>query len=129
MGLYSIGRILYAIPFGIFGILHLLMADNMAGMVPGFIPGGVIWVYLTGIALLAACVAIAANKHARLASLCLAGLLASFILTIHLPGMMGEGMQMSMAALLKDIGLLAGALMIAGHSSHHHCCNDSKNEE
>ena len=30
----KIGKILFALPFGIFGIFHFMGADNMAGMIP-----------------------------------------------------------------------------------------------
>ena len=85
----------------------------MAGMVPSFIPGGVIWVYLTGVALLAAAVAIIIQKKARLAGLLLAAMLLIFVLTIHLPGVMG-GNESSMPGLLKDIALAGAALGFAG---------------
>lgn len=45
----KISRYLYAIPFILFGVFHFLGAGDMAGMVP--IPGGVFWVYLTGLAI------------------------------------------------------------------------------
>ena len=51
-------RIIYAIPFAIFGLMHFMKGGDMAGMVPSFIPGGIFWVYLVGVALIAAAVAI-----------------------------------------------------------------------
>ena len=50
------GRYIFCIPLIMFGVNHLTKADMMAAMVP--IPGGVFWVYLTGVAMLAAAVAI-----------------------------------------------------------------------
>lgn len=114
--LQKIGTIIFALPFGIFGLMHLMMANNMTGMVPSFVPGGVFWVYVTGLALVAAAVSIISKKQIYLATLLLAGLLAAFILTIHIPGLMG-GNQMSMAGMLKDLGLLGGSLLIAGLNS------------
>ena len=109
----TIARILFALPFGIFGMLHFMGAKDMAGMVP--IPGGVIWVYITGTALLAASIAIIANKMGKFASLGLALLLLTFIVTIHIPGLGNEAtMQMSMTSLLKDMALMGGALTYAG---------------
>ena len=108
-----VGRLLFALPFGIFGILHFMMAENMAGMVPGFIPGGVVWVYLTGVALLAACVSFVIQKEVRLAGLLLALMLIIFVLTIHLPGVM-SGSENAMPNLLKDAALAGGALILAG---------------
>ena len=37
----TIARIIFAIPFLIFGLNHFMKADMMAGMVPSFLPGGV----------------------------------------------------------------------------------------
>lgn len=91
-------------------------ASGMAGMVP--VPGGVIWVYLTGPALIAAAVAIATGKMASLASALLGVMLLSFALTIHLPGVLDAADQMarqaSMSNMLKDLALSGGAFVLAG---------------
>ena len=108
----KVGRIMYAIPFGIFGMMHLVMAGNMTGMVPSWVPGGVFWVYVTGMALMAAAISIVSKKHIYLASVLLAVLLGVFVMTIHIPALLG-GDQMAMGGMLKDISLAGGALMIA----------------
>ena len=108
-------RIIYAIPFAIFGLMHFMKGGDMAGMVPSFIPGGIFWVYLVGLALIAAAVAIIIQKHGRLACLLLALMLLIFILTMHIPMAMEEATrQMAMSSLLKDFGLMGGALLCAG---------------
>ena len=110
----KIGRIVFAIPFGIFGMMHIAMAENMAGMVPAFIPGGVLWVYVTGIALIVASAALISGKLVRQASLGLAAMMATFVLTLHIPGMMNEAtMQMAMSGFLKDTSLMGAALIVA----------------
>lgn len=106
-------RVLYGLPMAIFGLFHFTSANDMAGMVPSFIPGGVFWVYLTGLALILAALAIIIQKKARLACLLLAAMLIIFVLTIHLPGL-GENMQASMPNLLKDTALAGAALAFAG---------------
>src|SRR6056297_2017245 len=107
------GRLLFALPFGIFGILHFMMAENMSGMVPDFMPGGVLWVYLTGVALLAACVSFVTQIQVRLAGLFLALMLVIFVLSVHLPAVM-SGSETAMPKLLKDLSLAGGALILAG---------------
>lgn len=107
------GRLLFALPFGIFGILHFMMAENMTPMVPDFMPGGGVWVYLTGVALLAACVSFVAQIQVRLAGLLLALLLIIFALTIHLPAV-ASGSETAMPNLLKDLSLAGGALILSG---------------
>lgn len=108
----TIGRYMYALPFGIFGLFHFMRAGQMAGMVP--IPGGQFWVYLTGVAMLAACVSIIIQKKARLACILLGVLLLIYVLSIHLPAVIGGEMQPSMTNLLKDVALAGGAWFIAG---------------
>ena len=110
----KLGRILFALPFAIFGINHLLMADAMVGIVPAFIPFGIFWVYLIGLCQIAASIAIMVNYLARAASFGLAIMLATFVLTIHLPGILGDNMQMAMVSFLKDFALMGAALMTAG---------------
>lgn len=110
----KIGRYLYALPFGVFGILHFVNAGQMAGMVP--IPGGVFWVYLTGLAMLAACVSLVIEKKARLAAILLGVMLIIFVLSIHLPAVIGGEMQSSMPNLLKDLALAGGAWFVAGQT-------------
>ena len=111
--LKNIGRIMFAVPFGMFGMMHIMMASNMTGMVPSWVPGGVLWVYVTGMALVAAAISIIAKKQIYLASVLLAVLLGVFVMTIHLPALLG-GDQMAMGGMLKDISLAGGALLIAG---------------
>lgn len=110
----KIGRYLYALPFGVFGILHFMNAGQMAGMVP--IPGGVFWVYLTGLAMLAACISILIEQKVRLATILLGIMLLIFVLSIHLPAVIGGEMQSSMPNLLKDLALAGGAWIIAGNT-------------
>lgn len=115
--LTNIGRIVYGLPFVIFGLNHLMGADGMAGMVPSFIPGGVVWVYVTGLAELAAGIAIISKKYIRIASLLLACLMGVYILTIHVPGLGSTdetGKIMSMVMMFKDLALAGAALMISG---------------
>jgi len=107
----KIGKYLYAIPMVIFGLFHFLNASAMAGMVP--IPGGVFWIYLTGLSLILAGVSIIIQKLDDWSSFLLAVMLLVFVLTIHLPGVLagGEMAQMYMTNLLKDLTLAGGALI------------------
>lgn len=109
----TVGKFLFAIPMAVFGILHFMAAGDMAGMVPSFVPGGVIWVYITGVALIAAAVAIIANKQAVLATQLLGVMLLIFALSIHLMALVG-GDQAAMASLLKDTALAGGAFVLSG---------------
>jgi putative oxidoreductase len=109
--LTSIGKFLYLIPFFFFGVGHLTGANDMKGMVPSYLPGGVLWVYLTGLAMLGFVVATMLGKFDKLAAVLLAIMLIIFACVVHLPQ---QGTNpMWMIGFVKDIGLAGGALMIA----------------
>ncbi len=107
------GRIVFGVVFGIFGLLHLMNASQMAGMVPSWVPGGIFWVYLTGLAMLAAGISLDIEKQVELSTLLLAILLVIYVLTIHLPGVIG-GDMMHFPGVLKDTALAAASLYISG---------------
>ncbi|MBK8517907.1 MAG: DoxX family protein [Saprospiraceae bacterium] len=100
------GKYLFAVPFGIFGILHFISADQLASMAPGGKP----MVYIAGIALIAAAVSIIIGKLDKLASLLLALLLILLILP-HAQNLSTDESQFG--NILKNISLAGGALMYA----------------
>jgi putative oxidoreductase len=123
--LTTLGRILFALPFGILGLNHFLMTSYYTGMMSTFIPGGGYTIIITGLALIAACISIIAKKYIQLSCLLLALLLFVFILTIHVPGLFDSTpitilkmdtkvSTLALIELLKDTSLMGGALMIAG---------------
>lgn len=113
----TIGKIVFSLVLLIFGLFHFMKASDMSGMVPDWVPGGVFWVYATGVFLIAGALAIIINRKASLAALLLAVLLLIFVLTIHVPSVMagGDGAQMAMTMLLKDLSMAAAALYISAH--------------
>lgn len=111
------GQIIYAIPLLIFGLFHFINANQMSGIVPSWLPFSVFWVYLTGLGLLAASVSFLMNKKVELAGKLLALMLIIFVLTIHLPGVIG-GNEMSMPGLLKDLAMAGAALYFASTSDN-----------
>jgi putative oxidoreductase len=111
----TIGRILFALPFGLFGINHFIMLDYYLGMLTSFIPLGAYTIILTGIMLIAASISIISKKFVKFSTIMLAILLFIFIVTIHIPHLfIVADRQVTIIALLKDISLMGGSLMIAG---------------
>ena len=110
----TVGRYLFAIPFFIFGIFHFMGAQDMAAMIPGWLPGGVIWVIITGIALIAAAISIIVRVLDFLATFLLGIMLLLFLLILHLPGAL-EGDQMATSSLLKDLALAGASWLYAGY--------------
>jgi putative oxidoreductase len=111
----SLGRILFAIPFALFGINHFLMTDYYLGMLTSFIPLGAYTIILTGILLIVARISIITKKYVKLSTIMLACILFIFIVTIHIPHLLsGNDRTITLIALLKDVSLMGGSLMIAG---------------
>ncbi len=101
------GKYLYAIPFGLFGIFHLMNADMMKGMAFG----SSILVYITGICLIAASVSMIIGKMDKLATTLLGVFCILMVLLVHREAMMGGDMTMG----LKDLALAGAAWMYAGN--------------
>jgi putative oxidoreductase len=113
--LTTFGRILFAFPFAIFGINHFLMMDYYVGMLTSFIPLGAYTIILTGIMLIVASISILFKKFVKFSTIMLAVLLLVFIITIHIPHLFIDADRtVTLIALLKDISLMGGSLMIAG---------------
>ena len=74
------GRVLFALPFMVFGLLHFLNAHAMAGSVP--VPGGAAWVYLTGAALLAGGIGMLTGVLGKWAAYGIALLMLVFVVTV-----------------------------------------------
>ena len=106
------GRFLFALPMLFFGIAHFMSANDMAAMAPF---GGVAIVYITGLALIAAAVAIMIRKMDKLAAVLLGVFLILTALLVHGAAMAGEGpgSEMAMISMLKDLALAGGAFMYA----------------
>ncbi len=109
----NIGKYLYIIPIAIFGLFHFINAGQLTAYMPEWMPLKTVLVYLTGLGLLTAAIALLMNKKAKLAMTLLAVELLSFALLIHLLHLLG-GDQMSMGQLLKDSALAGAAFYIAG---------------
>lgn len=109
------GRFLFAIPFALFGINHFLMLDYYLGMLTSFIPFGAYTIILTGLLMIGISISIMTRWYVKQAAYTLAGLLLLFIMVIHLPHLFDDSDKTLVTiALLKDISLMGGSLMIAG---------------
>lgn len=114
------GRILFGLPFIIFAGFHFFFANQLAGQIPPYVPGSVLWVYGTGAILLAGGLMIVFNKYARTAGIILGVLMLFFIVTVHIPGLMDETkQQIAIVNLLKDTAL-CGAAFFMGTVLYNH---------
>jgi uncharacterized membrane protein YphA (DoxX/SURF4 family) len=99
-------RILYGLCPLVFGLSHIVYADFTSQMVPAWLPERLFFAYFTGAAHIAAGLAILSGIFARLAARMLALMCASFVLLIHIPGVIGapaDRMQWTMLAVALSI--------------------------
>ncbi len=127
---HTISRIavwMLAIVMVIFGIHHFRHPENMLTYVPNYLPGGIIWVYLVGVAFIIAGLAFIFNRWVSLAGYLLAVLLISFVLLVHAPQFMNAGdaemRQLSFVNMLKDLALAAFAIYVAANAKNQHFSN------
>ncbi|MCA1745142.1 MAG: hypothetical protein LC643_05445 [Bacteroidales bacterium] len=114
----TLGRILFAIPFGLFGINHLFLYNWYVGNFTSFLPIGPFSVITTGIIMILVSISIITKKYITLSTQVLAIMLLIFIAAIHIPHLInGENTTMVTITLLKDISLIGGSLMISGMCS------------
>lgn len=79
------GRIAFAITLPVFGLLHFRYYDYVASVIPAWIPAHVFWAYATGMAHIAAGLAILSGILGRLAAILLGTMFASWVILLHIP--------------------------------------------
>ncbi|TCO03658.1 DoxX family membrane protein [Natronoflexus pectinivorans] len=114
-----IGRVLFALPFILFGLNHIFQYSWYSENFQSFLPIiGAYTVIFTGLIMIAAGISMIVRKYVKLTALTLAGLLFLFIITIHIPQLLEKNESMvALINMLKDVSLMGGSLMIAGMKS------------
>jgi uncharacterized membrane protein len=112
------GRLFFAIPLGVFGAFHFTNAQDVATVVPSWMPLHMLWVYLVGVALIAAALSIILEKHARLAATLLGCMFLLFVILIHIHNVVAShGARLFWAIALRDLAFSGGAFALAGRLS------------
>jgi hypothetical protein len=94
-----------------------MYGEMMAGLVPAAIPGGVLWVYIIGLVLIACGLSIVAARYMREMGMVLAATLGLFVVFVHVPGLgVAATQQASMSNMLKDVALAGGALYLSSRA-------------
>lgn len=80
-----LGIILFALTIISFSFDHFLYAKQAAGYVPSWVPGPIVWLYITGAALFCSGIAILLNVRRRLAATLLGTMIFIWVLVLHIP--------------------------------------------
>jgi uncharacterized membrane protein len=112
------GRVFFAITMAVFGTDHLVDAAEIAPLVPSWMPAHLFWIYLVGIALIAAALSIVLKRYAKLAASLLGGMLLVFVVSMHIPNIVAQpGALLFWMTGLRDIAFSGGAFALAGSLS------------
>lgn len=116
--LIPFGRVFFAVALIGLGIEHFIFEDFVTGRAPAWpeaVPGGLVWAYLTGIALIGMSLATLAGKQARAAALLVGGLIFIWALLRHVPVVASDPfLSGAWTEAGKALTLFGGALAIAG---------------
>jgi len=104
------GRLFFAIPLAVFGSEHFTLTANIAALVPRWIPAHRFWVYLVGLAFLAAALSIVVLLKARLAAALVGMTLLVFVFVMDLPAAVANpGNRFFWALALRELAFSGGA--------------------
>jgi uncharacterized membrane protein len=109
------GRPFFAAPLAVFGVQHLTQPQAIMQVVPVFMPFRIFWVYLVGIALIAAALSIATGKYLRLAGLLLGCMWLGFVLLIHIPNVILQPDRFMAALVGRDLAFGVAAWTLVGN--------------
>jgi uncharacterized membrane protein len=106
--------VLYGLALIPCGLGHLVYVKQTADFVPAWIPGPVMWAYLTGVAYLAAAAAVLSGVLARPAAKLSALMMGVFTLLVWVVGVCrSPGDRFQWTAMLISLSLTAGAWVVA----------------
>jgi uncharacterized membrane protein YphA (DoxX/SURF4 family) len=112
-----VGRLFFAASLAAFGVQQFLFGDFVAGRAPAWpegAPGRLAWAYLTGAALVAIGIAIAAGKKTRPAAFVAAGLIFVWAVLRNVPlALVDKGYGAAWTNLGKGLVLTGGVLAVA----------------
>ncbi len=117
-GLALFGRVLFGFTLVVFGAQHFMYAEYIATLIPSWIPGHLLFTYLSGVGMISAGVALLINVCARLASILLGLMFLFWVLFLHAPrvaGSLRNGNEW--ASMMVALAMSGSAFVFAGWAS------------
>jgi uncharacterized membrane protein len=116
--LLLLGAVFYAAPLAAFGTEHFTLAQQIAMLVPKWVPWHLFWTYFVGACFIAAGVSLATKIQARLAASLLALTFFLFVALMDVPGWLrNPHSRFAMALALRELSFSGGALALAASLS------------
>ena len=113
--LTRLGRLTFGVCTLVFGGAHFIYMNLTAPLVPKWLPPSQeFWGYATGVAFIAAGVAILTGVLARLAAILLTAMLASFALLVHEPMLLADhSIHMNWTESAENLAVMGAAWVVA----------------
>jgi uncharacterized membrane protein YphA (DoxX/SURF4 family) len=113
-----IGRYIYAFSMVIFGIQHFLYAQYIAFLIPKWMSAHLFLAYFTGVAIIAAGLAIATHIFSRLASNLLGLMFFLWVVTLHAPRVIAKPHNADeLTSLFVALAFSGASFLLAAYSS------------
>jgi uncharacterized membrane protein YphA (DoxX/SURF4 family) len=112
------GRIFFAFAMIVFGAQHFMYTKFIADLVPAWIPAHHFWAIFTGIALIAAGLAIATTIADKIAAYCLFALFLGWLVLLHAPRIHALHNYDEWASGFIVFALCGASLLLAASSDH-----------
>ena len=111
--LIKTGEVIFGVCLIAFGVAHFADLPDTAAYVPKWLPPGqMFWAYATGVAHLAAAVAILSGVLARLAARLLTAMFIGFGLLVHFPNLLADHSHFNWAANAINLTLIGAAWVL-----------------
>jgi len=114
------GPVFYAAPIAAFGTEHFTLTENIASLIPAWIPWHIFWTYFVGACFIAAALSLVTGIQTRLAASLLALNFFLFVVLMDFPGWVQTPRDRFAAALtLRELSFGAGPLALAASLMGH----------
>jgi uncharacterized membrane protein len=108
------GPLFYAAPLAAFGTEHFTLTDDIASIVPAWIPWHEFWAYFVGACFIAAALGMVTRIQARLAASLLALNFFLFVVLMDVPAWIQNPRdRIALALVLRELSFSGGALALA----------------
>ncbi len=112
--LISFGPLFFAVPYAVFGMQHFSEHSVVVQAAPAWLPAHAFWLYLVGVAKIAAALSLITGRLARIAAPLLGLMMFHFVALIYIPDVFQEPTnRFAIALFFRDGSLCAGALALA----------------
>ena len=106
----------FAIPFAVFGALHLFGPQFILPLVPRYMPWRMFWVYFIGCALIAASLSIATKVAVRWSGLLLGILMFMFVAMLYIPGELARPNRITLTIVFRESSFGGAAWIFAANA-------------